>query len=132
MKIRFSRPVIVGRELDYVRQALEQGHLSSHGAFTRRCEAWLAARLNVPRAHLTNSATAGLELSALLAELRSGDEVVMPAFTFVSCANAVALRGAIPVFADIRPDQSRARSSRRRRSCVGGSTVAMLPVFMEA
>jgi dTDP-4-amino-4,6-dideoxygalactose transaminase len=104
MKIRFSQPVIAGRELDYVRQALEQGRLSSHGEFTRRCEAWLAARLNAPRAHLTNSATAGLELSALLAELGSGDEVIMPAFTFVSCANAVTLRGATPVFVDIRPD----------------------------
>jgi dTDP-4-amino-4,6-dideoxygalactose transaminase len=104
MKIRHSQPVIVGRELDYVRQAMEQGQLSSHGAFTRRCEAWLAARLNGSRAYLTNSATAGLELSALLAELGPGDEVVMPAFTFVSCANAVALRGATPVFVDIRPD----------------------------
>ena len=73
-------------------------------AFTRRCEAWLAARLNVPRAHLTNSATAGLEMAALLADIGPGDEVVMPSFTFVSCANAVALRGATPVFVDIRPD----------------------------
>jgi dTDP-4-amino-4,6-dideoxygalactose transaminase len=104
MKIRHSQPVIVGRELDYVRQALEQGHLSSNGAFTRRCETWLAARLNGSRVLLAHSATAGLELSALLAGLRPGDEVVMPAFTFVSCANAVALRGATPVFVDVRPD----------------------------
>ena len=104
MKIRYSQPVIVGRELDYVRQALEQGHLSSNGAFTHRCETWLSTRLNGSRAHLTHSATAGLELSALLAGLDPGDEVVMPAFTFVSCANAVVLRGAMPVFVDIRPD----------------------------
>lgn len=104
MKIRFSQPVMVGRELDYVRQALEQRHLSSNGPFTHRCQAWLAARLNASRVHLTHSATAALELSALLAGLGPGDEVVMPAFTFVSCANAVALRGATPVFVDIRPD----------------------------
>lgn len=104
MKIRFSQPTIVGRELEYLRQALEQGHLSSDGPFTRRCQTWLASRLNAPRAYLTHSATAALELSALLAELGPGDEVVMPAFTFVSCANAVALRGATPVFVDIRSD----------------------------
>jgi dTDP-4-amino-4,6-dideoxygalactose transaminase len=104
MKIRFSQPVMVGRELDYVRQALEQRHLSSNGPFAHRCQAWLASRLNASRVHLTHSATAALELSALLAGLGPGDEVVMPAFTFVSCANAVALRGATPVFVDIRPD----------------------------
>jgi dTDP-4-amino-4,6-dideoxygalactose transaminase len=103
-KMRFSQPVIVGREHDYLRQAMEQRHLSSDGPFTRRCETWLATRLNAPCAHLTHSATAALELSALLATLGPGDEVVMPAFTFVSCANAVALRGATPVFVEIRAD----------------------------
>jgi dTDP-4-amino-4,6-dideoxygalactose transaminase len=104
MKIRFSQPVIVGRELEYLREAVQQRHLSSNGPFTHRCETWLAAWMNAPRAHLTHSATAGLELTALLAELGPGDEVIMPSFTFVSCANAVALRGATPVFADVRSD----------------------------
>jgi dTDP-4-amino-4,6-dideoxygalactose transaminase len=104
VKIRYSQPVAAGRELDYLRQALEQGHLSSDGPFTQRCEAWLGARLGNPRVRLTNSATAALELAALLAQLAPGDEVIMPAFTFVSCANAVALRGATPVFVDVRPD----------------------------
>jgi dTDP-4-amino-4,6-dideoxygalactose transaminase len=104
MKIGFSRPVIVGRELTYLREAVEQRHFSSNGAFTHRCETWLAAQMNASRAHLTHSATAGLELAALLTNLGPGDEVIMPAFTFVSCANAVALRGATPVFADIRAD----------------------------
>ena len=104
MKIRFSQPAIVGRELEYLREAVEQRHLSSNGAFTRRCETWLAAQMNASRAHLTHSATASLELAALLTELGPGDEAIMPAFTFVSCANAVALRGATPVFADIRSD----------------------------
>jgi dTDP-4-amino-4,6-dideoxygalactose transaminase len=104
MKIRFSQPVIVGRELEYLREAVEQRHLSSNGAFMHRCETWLAAQMNASRAHLTHSATAGLELAALLTELGPGDEAIMPAFTFVSCANAVALRGATPVFTDIRSD----------------------------
>lgn len=104
MKIRFSQPAIVGREFEYLREAVERRHLSSNGAFTHRCEAWLAAQMNASRAHLTHSATASLELAALLAELGPSDEAIMPAFTFVSCANAVALRGATPVFADIRSD----------------------------
>jgi dTDP-4-amino-4,6-dideoxygalactose transaminase len=102
--IRFSQPVIVGREYEYVRQALEQGQLSSNGPFTRRCQAWLATALNASSVCLTHSATAALELAALLTEVGPGDEVAMPAFTFVSCANAIALRRATPVFVDIRPD----------------------------
>jgi dTDP-4-amino-4,6-dideoxygalactose transaminase len=102
--IRFSQPVMVGRELEYLREALQQGQLSSDGPFTRRCEAWLANALNAAPVFLTHSATAALELSALLTDIGPGDEVIMPAFTFVSCANAIALRRATPVFVDIRPD----------------------------
>jgi dTDP-4-amino-4,6-dideoxygalactose transaminase len=102
--IRFSQPVMVGRELEYLREALQQGQLSSDGPFTRRCEAWLANALNATPVLLTHSATAALELSALLTDIGPGDEVIMPAFTFVSCANAIALRRATPVFVDIRPD----------------------------
>jgi dTDP-4-amino-4,6-dideoxygalactose transaminase len=102
--LRFSQPVIVGREYDYVRQALQQGQLSNSGPFTRRCQSWLAAAIKAPTVQLTHSATAALELAALLTEVGPGDEVIMPAFTFVSCANAIALRGAIPVFVDIRSD----------------------------
>jgi dTDP-4-amino-4,6-dideoxygalactose transaminase len=102
--IRFSQPAVVGREHQYVREALEQGHLSNNGPFTRRCQAWLTAKFNVSPAYLTHSATAALELSALLADFGPGDEVLLPSFTFVSCANAIALRGATPVFVDVRPD----------------------------
>jgi dTDP-4-amino-4,6-dideoxygalactose transaminase len=102
--IRYSKPVLMGREYDYVRDALEQGHLSSNGPFTHRCQSWLAARLGVSSVYLTHSATAALELAALLTDIGPGDEVVMPAFTFVSCANAIVLRGATPVFVDIRAD----------------------------
>jgi dTDP-4-amino-4,6-dideoxygalactose transaminase len=101
--IRYSQPVVVGREHDYVRQALEQGHLANNGPFTQRCQAWLAATLQAEHVRLTHSATAALELAALLVDVGPDDEVIMPSFTFVSCANAVALRRATPVFVDIDP-----------------------------
>jgi dTDP-4-amino-4,6-dideoxygalactose transaminase len=102
--IRHSQPVLVGREHDYVREALEQGHLSANGPFTHRCQSWLAEKVGAATVYLTHSATAALELAALLTDIGPGDEVVMPAFTFVSCANAIALRGATPVFVDMRAD----------------------------
>jgi dTDP-4-amino-4,6-dideoxygalactose transaminase len=102
--IRYSRPVVTGRDTDYVREALAQGKLGSDGPFMLRCQQWLMSRLGVADVRLTHSATAALELAALLAEVGPGDEVVMPSFTFVSCANAVALRGAKPVFVDVRAD----------------------------
>ena len=102
--IRFSKPSFLGNELDYLGQVISVGYLGTNGAFVRRCEALIATQTGAPRIHLTSSATAALELSALLLDLRPGDEVIMPAFTFVSCANAVALRGATPVFVDILPE----------------------------
>lgn len=102
--IRLSQPSIAGRELEYLGEALSQGYLAGNGPFSKRCEAWLSSHLNNAPAYLTHSATAALELAALLSGVGAGDEVIMPAFTFVSCANAVALRGATPVFVDIRPD----------------------------
>jgi dTDP-4-amino-4,6-dideoxygalactose transaminase len=102
--LRLSQPVLVGREHDYVREALEQGHLSSNGPFTHRCQSWLAESFGASPVYLTHSATAALELAALLTDIGPGDEVVMPAFTFVSCANAIAMRRATPVFVDVRAD----------------------------
>ena len=104
MTIFFNRPTIAGNELDYIQQAVANAHTAGDGNFTRRCHAWLEARLGAPKALLTHSCTAALEMAALLFELGPGDEVIMPSFTFVSTANAVALRGATPVFVDIRPD----------------------------
>lgn len=95
---------MAGKELDYIRQAVANAHIAGDGSFTKRCNAWLEAKLGAPKALLTHSCTAALEMAALLFELGPGDEVVMPSFTFVSTANAVALRGAVPVFVDIRPD----------------------------
>ncbi len=101
--IPFNRPSLVGNELDYIREAVELGHLSGDGQFSKRCHAWLEAAVG-GQALLTHSCTAALEMAAILADLQPGDEVIMPSYTFVSTANAVALRGAIPVFVDIRPD----------------------------
>ncbi len=102
--IPFNRPWMSGRELTYIREAHANGQLAGDGPFTRRCERWLEARVGSCRALLTHSCTAALEMAALLLDLRPGDEVIMPSYTFVSTANAFALRGAVPVFVDIRPD----------------------------
>jgi dTDP-4-amino-4,6-dideoxygalactose transaminase len=102
--IHFNVPCFAGNELEYMRQAVAHGHTAGDGAFTGRCHAWLEARLGVPKALLTHSCTAALEMAAMLFDLAPGDEVIMPSFTFVSTANAVVLRGATPVFVDIRPD----------------------------
>jgi dTDP-4-amino-4,6-dideoxygalactose transaminase len=102
--VPFNKPSVTETELDYIRQAIANLHLSGNGPFTRRCQAWLERVSGCRRALLTQSCTAALEMSALLADVGAGDEVVMPSFTFVSTANAFALRGATPVFVDIRPD----------------------------
>jgi len=104
MTIDFNRPAMAGNELEYIRQAIASEHTSGDGSFTRRCNEWLERRLDAPKALLTHSCTAALEMAALLFNLNAGDEVIMPSFTFVSTANAVVLRGAVPVFVDIRPD----------------------------
>jgi dTDP-4-amino-4,6-dideoxygalactose transaminase len=102
--IPFNRPPITGRELSFLKEAIERRELSGDGHFTKQCEAWIGERLKSGRALLTHSCTGALEMAAILADLAPGDEVIMPSFTFVSTANAVVLRGAVPVFVDIRPD----------------------------
>jgi len=102
--IPFNWPALVGRELEYVAQAAASGHLAGDGPFTRKCEAFLQQHTGAGRALLTTSCTHALEMSALLADVQPGDEVIVPSFTFVSSANAFVMRGARPVFADIRPD----------------------------
>lgn len=99
----FNWPASVGRELDYIREAIASGHLSGDGGFTKKCHAWLETRLG-GQALLTHSCTGALEMATLLAGVEPGDEVILPSYTFVSTANAVVLRGAIPVFVDIRAD----------------------------
>ncbi len=102
--IPFNVPLPAGRELDYLAQAIGNRHLGGDGPFTKRCNAWLEAHTGCRQALLTHSCTAAMEMAALLFDLAPGDEVIMPSFTFVSTANAAVLRGAVPVFVDIRPD----------------------------
>lgn len=103
-KIPFSRASISSLEEKYVSESLRSGHLCGDGPFTKKCHAWLEKNVETPKALLTHSCTAALEMSALLADLKPGDEVIMPSFTFVSTANCIVLRGATPVFVDIRKD----------------------------
>jgi dTDP-4-amino-4,6-dideoxygalactose transaminase len=104
LRIPFNRASLVGSELDFMRQAVDDGHIGGDGPFTKRCEQLLEEDLGAARVLLTTSCTHALELAALLLDVGPGDEVVLPSFTFVSGANAFALRGASIVFADIRPD----------------------------
>lgn len=104
MKIPFNKPYMTGRELHYISQAHALGHLAGDGEFSRRCQDWLVEQTGCRAARLTHSCTAALEIAALLADIEPGDEVIMPSFTFVSTANAFVLRGAVPVFVDVRSD----------------------------
>jgi dTDP-4-amino-4,6-dideoxygalactose transaminase len=102
--IPFNRPTVVGAEEQYLQEALRSGSWSGDGPFSKRCHALLESALGVHKALLTTSCTDALEMTALLLDLGAGDEVILPSFTFVSTANAYVLRGARPVFADVRPD----------------------------
>lgn len=103
-KIPFNKPYSIGTELEHIRCAINLGCLSGDGPYTKKCSDWLGSELNVSRALLTHSCTAALEMAALLLDIKPGDEIIMPSFTFVSTANAFVLRGAVPVFVDIRAD----------------------------
>jgi dTDP-4-amino-4,6-dideoxygalactose transaminase len=102
--IPFNKPYMTGRELAHIAQAHANGHLAGNGFFSKMCCAWLEDRIGSRKALLTHSCTAALEMAAILSAVGPGDEVIMPSFTFVSTANAFVLRGATPVFVDIRPD----------------------------
>src|SRR2546430_16806905 len=126
-RIPFSRTAIMGRELEYVTAAIQRRHLSGDGEFTKRCREWLQHRFIVPSALLTTSCTHALEMSALLLDIKPGDEVIVPSFTFVSTVNAFALRGARIVFADIRPDTLNLDES-RLESLISSRTRAIVAV----
>ena len=102
--IPYNKPYMTGDELGYVAEAHAKGKLAGDGVFTRFCHRWIEERLGCEKALLTHSCTAALEMCALLLDIRPGDEVIMPSFTFVSTANAFVLRGGVPVFVDIRED----------------------------
>lgn len=102
--IPFNRPYATGKEHGYIQNALDSLHVSGDGRFTKLCHQWIEQRTGCTRALLTHSCTSALDLAAMLLDLKNGDEVIMPSFTFVSTANAFVLRGAVPVFIDIRED----------------------------
>lgn len=103
-QIPFNRPFIAGKELFYMANAVLEGQLAGRGAYARRCEQWFREKFAARHTMLTHTCTAALEMAALLADIGPGDEVILPSFTFVSTANAFALRGATLRFVDIRPD----------------------------
>ena len=125
--IPFNRPAIVGNELSYIAQAVQNGHLSGDGPFTKRCHALLEQAMGVANVLLTTSCTHALEMSALLIDIQPGDEVIVPAFTFVSTINAFVLRGARPVFIDIKPTTLNMDES-RLESLITPRTKAIVPM----
>lgn len=125
--IPFNRPSIVGKELYYISQAIHNGYSAGDAAFTQKCHAFLEEALSVPRVLLTTSCTDALEMTALLLDIQPGDEVIVPSFTFVSTANAFVLRGARPVFVDIRPDTLNLDEAQLER-LITPRTKAIVPV----
>jgi dTDP-4-amino-4,6-dideoxygalactose transaminase len=103
-RVSFNKPFLAGKEKGFLEAVLESDHLSGNGPYTKLCQSWLEQRVGCKKALLTQSGTTALEMAAILADVGPGDEVIMPSFTFVSTANAFVLRGAVPVFVDIRPD----------------------------
>jgi len=102
--IPFNKPYMTGKELEYIGEAHLHSMLAGDGRFTKRCHEWIERRTGCSKALLTHSCTAALEMAALLLDIEPGDEVIMPSYTFSSTANAFVLRGATPVFVDVRAD----------------------------
>jgi dTDP-4-amino-4,6-dideoxygalactose transaminase len=127
LRVDFNHPVTVGNEFEYMRQAIENAHISGDGPFTKKCHALLEQELGVPKVLLTTSCTHALEMSAILLDIQPGDEVITPDFTFVSTINAFVLRGATPRFIDVRPDTLNLDES-KLEAALTPRTKAILPV----
>ena len=127
MKIPFNKPYLTGKELGYISDAHEKGRLSGDGIYTDKCHGWLESETGCEKALLTHSCTGALEMAAILANIGPCDEVIMPSYTFVSTANAFVLRGATPVFVDIRPDTLNLDESKIERA-ITSKTKAIVPV----
>jgi dTDP-4-amino-4,6-dideoxygalactose transaminase len=126
-RIPFNRPFIVGKELTYIEQAVREGRLANKGRFTDACCRWLQEHTGAPKVLLTHSCTAALEIAALLCDLEPGDEVILPAFSFVSTANAFRLRGAHLRFVDVRRDTLNLDEG-LVAAAIGPRTKAIVPV----
>jgi dTDP-4-amino-4,6-dideoxygalactose transaminase len=127
IRIPFNKPFIVGKELYNIAQAVLNGHLAGDGNFTKLCHGWLETKLGCKKALLTHSCTAALEMCAILCDIKPGDEIILPSFTFVSTANAFLLRGGVPVFIDIRPDTLN-MDENRIEDAITEKTRAIVPV----
>lgn len=127
MDIPFNKPYMTGKELDYIKEAHAYGHLSGGGPFTAKCENWLKGHIGCKKALLTHSGTAALEMAAILADIKPGDEIIMPSYTFVSTANAFVLRGGVPVFVDIRPDTLNI-DEKKIKEAITDKTKAIVPM----
>ena len=127
MKIDFNRPAIVGKELEYIKDAVDQGMLCGDGKYTKLCSSWMKERFHVNQVFLTTSCTHALEMAAFLCDIHPGDEVIMPSYTFVSTADAFVLRGAKIVFVDIRPDTMNI-DEKLIESAITEKTKAIVPV----
>lgn len=125
--IPFNKPVTVGKELDYVQQSLLNGHVSGDGKFSKKVHQLLQDILGVPKVLMTTSCTHALEMSAMLLNIKEGDEVIVPSFTFVSTINAFVLRGAVPVFCDVRPDTLNMDET-KLEALITDKTKAIVPV----
>jgi dTDP-4-amino-4,6-dideoxygalactose transaminase len=125
--IPFNKPYMTGKELWYIARAHASGHMAGDGNFTKKCQVWLETGTAVHKALLTHSCTAALEMAAILADIQPGDEVILPSYTFVSTANAFVLRGAVPVFIDIRPDTLNLDET-RIEAAITEKTKAIIPV----
>lgn len=126
-KIQFNRPFMTGKELYYIAEAKFGNMLAGDGPFTKRCHEWLENKSGCDKALLTHSCTAALEMAALLLDIKPGDEIIMPSYTFVSTANAFVLRGGVPVFIDIREDTLNI-DERLIESTITPRTRAIVPV----
>lgn len=125
--INFNVPPYIGKEMEYISDAIVSRKICGDGQFTRRCNQWLEDTFNISKALLTTSCTHALEMSAILAEINQGDEVIMPSFTFVSTADAFVMRGARIVFVDIRPDTMNI-NEKLIESAITKRTKAIVPV----
>ncbi len=127
LPIPFNKPFISGKEIKYIEDTIFKGSISGNGFYTKACESLLERITGCNKVLMTNSCTAALEIACMLIGLRPGDEVIMPSFTFVSTANAVALRGAIPIFCDIREDTFNI-DEEKIEQCISNRTKAIIPV----
>ena len=125
--INFNVPPFTGKEMDYIKVAVENQKICGDGQFTKKCNAWFEERTKTAKCLLTTSCTHATEMAALLAEIKPGDEVIMPSYTFVSTADAFVLRGATAVFVDIRPDTMNIDET-KIEAAITDKTKAIVPV----